>query len=238
MSNKKKLIIVGASKGIGLGIAKKAFELNYEINFFAKNKPLFEFNHNYYFLDIENQTSLFEFESKLNQFSNSNSHYLFCTGGGLSSKNDDPSINTLQKVWWHNCGFPIHVILKLRSIVSKQSFVTLLFSTVAINFKGSVQYSSSKSALESGFHTLLRESANSNLYLTAIRLGMVDVEHKYFHKLSKESPLEFKEILKREVPTNHFMKIDSIADTIIALSKLGPAANGCIIDLSNGTSWT
>lgn len=238
MNNKKKFIIVGGSKGIGFGIANKAFELNYEIIFFAKNKPLFEFNHKYYFLDIEDQESLNAFDSKLNEFSNFNSHYLFCTGGGLSSKNDDPSINTLQKVWWHNCGFPIHIILKLRTIVSQPTFVTLLFSTVAINFKGSIQYSSSKSALESGFHTLLRESSNPNLYLTAIRLGFVDVEHKYFHKFSEESPVEFKEILKREVPTNHFMKIDSIANIIMSLSNLGQAANGCIIDLSNGTSWT
>ena len=54
--------------------------------------------------------------------------------------------------------------------------------------KGSIQYSSSKSALEAAFHTALRESHNSHLYLTAIRLGMVDVEHKYFHKISIESP--------------------------------------------------
>ena len=42
--------------------------------------------------------------------------------------------------------------------------------------KGSVQYSSSKSGLQSGFNALLRESVNLTLYLTAIRLGMMDVE--------------------------------------------------------------
>ena len=67
---------------------------------------------------------------------------------------------------------------------------------------------------------------------------MVDVHHKYFHKLSKDNPKLFEEILKSNVPTKNFMKIDSIAETIIGFGKIGPAANGCIVDLSNGSSWT
>ena len=95
-----------------------------------------------------------------------------------------------------------------------------------------------KSALEAAFHAALRESYNPNLYLTALRLGMVDVEHKYFHKISKESPEIFETILKKNVPTEYFMNIESIAEVIIGFRKLGPAANGSIVDLTNGSSWT
>ena len=233
-----KLIILGASKGIGLGIAKKAFSLGYEIVFFGKNKPLIDFQHKYYFLDIDLENSLAELELKLKEFSSSKCHYLVCTGGGLNSQNDDYSISNLRRVWWHNCGFPMHLLIQLRNFVSNESLVSFIFSSVAINYKGSIQYSSSKSALEAAFHAALRESNNSHLYLSAIRLGMVDVEHKYFHKISIESPETFETLLKSNVPTKYFMKIESIAEVIIGFSKLGPAANGCIVDLSHGSSWT
>ncbi len=238
MNVKKKFIVVGASKGIGLGVAQKASSSGYEIVFFAKNKPLTDLPHDYFYLDIDEENSLKELELNLKNFSNTECHYLICTGGGLSSKNDDSSINTLKKVWWHNCGFPLHLLLNLRSSVSRNSLVSFIFSSVAVNFKGSIQYSSSKSGLEAGFHSMLRESENPNLYLTAIRVAMVDVHHKYFHKLSKDNPKLFEEILKSNVPTKNFMKIDSIAETIIGFGKIGPAANGCIVDLSNGSSWT
>ena len=232
-----KLIILGASKGIGVGVAKKAFLLGYEVVFFGKNKPLIDFQHKYYFLDIDVEDTLGELELKLKEFSNSKCHYLVCTGGGLTSENNDYSLNTLKKVWWHNCGFPMHLLIQLRNYVAHESLVSFIFSSVAINYKGSIQYSSSKSALEAAFHAALRESNNSHLYLTAIRLGMVDIEHKYFHKISLESPEIFENILKKNVPTKHFMKIESIAEVIIGFSKLGPAANGCIVDLTNGSSW-
>ena len=48
-----KFIILGASKGIGLGVAKKAFSLGYELVFFGKNRPLINFQHSYYYLDID-----------------------------------------------------------------------------------------------------------------------------------------------------------------------------------------
>ena len=233
-----KFIVIGASKGIGLGVAKRAFESGYEIVFFARNKPITDFSYTYHFLDIEINNSVLEFESKLREFSYTKCHYLVCTGGGLSSKNDDFSTDTLKKVWWHNCGFPMHLLLQLRSYASNQSLISFIFSSVATNYKGSVQYSSSKSALEAGFHSMLRESKNENLYLTAIRLAMVDVEHKYFHKLSIESSEIFQNKLINNVPTKYFMKIEAIAEAIIGFARLGPAANGCIVDLSNGSSWT
>ena len=122
-----KLIVIGASKGIGIGTAKKAFELNYEIVCFAKNKPEIDFSHEYHYLDIDSRDNLSEFEIKLKKFSNVKAHYLVCTGGGLSSKNEDFSINTLQKVWWHNCGFPLHVLLQLRNQVIQPSLISLIF---------------------------------------------------------------------------------------------------------------
>ena len=44
---------------------------------------------------------------------------------------------------------------------------------------------------------------------------MVDVEHKYFHKISIKSPEIFETILEKNVPTKYFMKIESLEILIL-----------------------
>ncbi len=70
-----------------------------------------------------------------------------------------------------------------------------------------------------------------------LRLGFVDIEHKYYHKLSKENPHDFHEILLNNLPSLHFTTPNEIADFALEIFKNGNMMNGLQCDLTGGHSW-
>lgn len=70
-----------------------------------------------------------------------------------------------------------------------------------------------------------------------LRLGFVDIEYKYYHRLSLENPEEFNKLLIKNLPSLHFTTPNEVADFALDICERGNMMNGVICDLTGGHSW-
>ena len=49
-------------------------------------------------------------------------------------------------------------------------------------------------------------------------MGIIDIEHKYFHKLYTNDKSKFKRLVLDDLPTKYFMKQDKIANVAFKVS--------------------
>ncbi len=102
--------------------------------------------------------------------------------------------------------------------------------------KASPYYVAAKSGLEGLFKSsFLKRPKNLKMFL--LRMGFIDIEHKYFHSLSIKNPYEFEKLLKDNVPSLHFTTPKEIANFVFDLYLKGNMMNGSICDLTGGNSW-
>lgn len=242
----KNLIITfaGGSRGLGKAILdtykKKGFN---RIAFHRRKNILGVENHE---IDIDCEATitnameellLIYKERKVNLMS---IHFL--SGGGLGKKKDDIELKVYKRIMLHNYLIPAYIsdfLIKntsnKRGVKPKMEF-NYYSSSVALNNRADPHYVSAKSALEGYFKSKFIESGNK-VKMRMYRLGMVDIKHKYFHKLKGEKPEEFNKILEANVPSGYFKSPEDIAKIVCNMSIDSSDINGVIYDLSGGNSW-
>jgi NAD(P)-dependent dehydrogenase (short-subunit alcohol dehydrogenase family) len=162
------------------------------------------------------------------------------TGGSLGASFGQASQQSIERVFLHNATLPILIAQHVHKVVADQHETTadIFFysSAVTQTFSSSPFYVASKAALESFFKSYLR-LIPPNLSAFLLRLGHVDISHKYFHRLAEEDPEKFQKYLADAVPSNHFTSPDEIGSFCIHLTREKGMFNGMVCDLTGGHSW-
>ena len=70
-----------------------------------------------------------------------------------------------------------------------------------------------------------------------LRLGIVNVEHKYFGQLYKNDKVEFNKIIQKLVPSRQILSSTHVAEVAYSLGTNKYMTSGTIIDISGGHSW-
>ena len=236
------IIIGGGSRGIGKSLLKCYSNKNYDTALFHRSCEKKDSKN--FFFDIDIQNSLEHLKIQLlkliedNSYSKFSIHFL--SGGGLGVDFLDDSENSFKKVLQHNLIVPTCLTSKIFNYVSKRkdkNFELFYYSSAVVNhLKASPYYVSAKSALESMFKsTLMIKPSSVKMYL--LRMGIVDIEHKYFHKLYINDKSEFKRLVLDNIPSKYFTKADEIAHFALKISENENLMDGSICDISGGHSW-
>ena len=162
------------------------------------------------------------------------------TGGSLRVEFGNAKESDIEKVFLHNCLTPMYATQLISSYAEKnQTCKNQIFyysSAVTQNITSTPFYSSCKSALEA-FYKNFTKIKPHNVFTCLLRLGPVDIDHKYFHKLSKEDPEKLNDILEKIVPTKHLIKPNEVADFAYYVGKQCQPFDGMIADITGGSSW-
>ena len=249
--NMDKLVatIGGGTRGIGLAILEEFKRHGCDTKAFHCREEMSTLGENFYF-DANQDVSIREMQSSLLKAIEKESKYkeviiVFLTGGGNPGRNnpipEESQSLKVTRIYTHNYHIPTgttDLIEEKSKQIDWGKDIKLIFisSAVATHKNAEPHYCAAKSALESYFQAKFKQKSSSiKMYL--YRLGMVDVKHKYLHWLSAERPDEFKQLLKKTVPSNHFSQPEEIARVIRKTVLDSNACNGIMCDLSGGNSW-
>ena len=164
------------------------------------------------------------------------------TGGslGLYLNNIASSPKKYNEIAYHNLIFPLwfteQMYTKLENKENLKLHFNYYFSAVQGSSDAHPMYVASKSGLQAAFKSLVCQR-KSNISYSGYILGIVDVHHKYLHKLSIENPMAFDEILNEKIPSLNFAKPNDISKFIYNATKHFTLSNGMIVDISGGGSW-
>lgn len=244
-SNNQLVIVGGGSRGLGAAIHAAYLKAGYSANLLhrrintKKTTNTIEFH-----FDLDDMAGLSQLETILREVSQrgKGAHLSFhvITGGSLGVSFGQASQQAIERVLLHNATLPMLVAQHVHMIVAEQQETTadIFFysSAVTQKFSASPFYVASKAALESFFKSYLR-LIPPNLSAFLLRLGHVDISHKYFHRLSEEDPEKFQQYLADAVPSNHFTSPAEIGSFCIHLTMEKGMFNGMVCDLTGGHSW-
>ena len=236
------IIIGGGSRGIGKSLLNCFSNKNYDKAAFHKSGEIKD-SKNFTF-DIDIEDSLEVLKSQLIKLIEANDYKKFSIhflcGGGLGINFLDDNEYSFKRVLQHNLVVPACLTSKIfnyASEIKEKKFELFYYSSAVVNhLKASPYYVSAKSALESMFKSsLIMKPSSVKMYL--IRMGIVDVEHKYFHNLYIKEKSEFKKLVLDKLPSKHFTKTQEIAQFALKLSENENLMDGSICDISGGNSW-
>lgn len=237
------VVVGGGSRGLGKALWESLDIKNHEIILLHRG-PSQSKSTNIY-LDADSNQSIEDSLQKLLKYLSSNQpdqldlHVIL--GGGMNVANDCTDIQQLERVYRHNVLIPsifYREILELYRKAGNKSRINTFWysSSVAVNTKGTWLYNSAKTSLEVLFKNMVLEYANHhNLFM--IRIGVMNIKHKYFHQLLSKNPQEFNLRLERLVPSRHFTDPQEIYQLTVELKTSSSLCNGTIIDVSGGHSW-
>ena len=164
------------------------------------------------------------------------------TGGSLSIS-QPASLFDVQTVMLHNFLFPVMIIDRVLLVAEKLAdkcvdiCITTYTTSAVKNYSSSSYYRSSKAALDSYFESTVK-MFGSKVSFFHLRLGVMNIEHKYFANLQRKNPIEFESFLQKTVPTRVFANPYDVASFSLDLINHKKLTSGSMIDISGGNSWT
>lgn len=236
------LIVGGGSRGLGKSLLDNFEKKGFERVAFHRSDNI-EKTQNYYF-DIDQIDAIKNTKNSLIEFINKTSfeEYVihFVSGGSLGINFSDSSESSFQRVLKHNVVVPAtftsEIFNNFNSDKNKKISLFYYSSAVVKHLGGSAYYVAAKSALEKMFQSsFLKKPYGINMHL--LRLGFVDIEHKYFHKIQFEDKLKFKKLVLDNLPSKHFSKPNEIAEFALNIFESSNIMDGIICDLTGGHSW-
>lgn len=239
------IIVGGGTRGLGLAITDAYVAHGFHASLFHRQSDCINTrDREHIHFDLDDETDLETLPARLNQVLLDRRAKRFVihliTGGGLGVDLGEASREQIEQVFLHNVLLPMIVSQEVLTFCTSFAdvHIDLFFysSGVTQSFNGSPFYVAAKSALESFFKSFMKHgSANLSTFL--LRLGHVDIAHKYFHKFLEQDPDAFADYLSKAVPACHFTKPDEVAGFCVHLSSNQGMFNGMACDLTGGHSW-
>ena len=244
-SKKTNIVVAGGSRGLGQALLNEFASRGFDSYALHRGTPINDATNIH--IDIDQSSDAYEtstnaLESILAQNLNSEVCVHFVSGGGLGTSLVNGDINDIQRVLYHNYSFPAGLSAFLMQLAQQDQYcnlkLSLFFYSSAVTQHCSANpfYCAAKSALEAFYKSsfLVRPR---NVFMYMFRLGIVDIQHKYFHRLSQEKPQEFASILSKQLPSGYVLKPSEVS-SFAAYSALDTnACNGVICDITGGNSW-
>ena len=241
MKNKRKILVTGASGGIGYSIAKKFLEnddyvgLHYCVNKENAEKLSADFkNARIFQADFSNSKGVFRLT---NEFLNwkKGCDILINNAGGVFGPAPIADIHhaAWDKTFHVNVKAPFFLMQRLFPSLKKTGFGRVVnISSIGVKFGGgklTTHYSAAKAALEALTRSFSKEGASSGILVNTIRVGVCETD---FHKKMGRTDLNQRKDL---IPLKRLCQPQEVADLVFYLcSEKASYMTGSILTLSGG----
>ena len=239
----KKIIIIGASKGLGQAAAIWFSKLNYKIALLSRShlnleKVRKKCKNSKLHISLEiNLLDISTIKKPINRaikFLNGVDVVLHAAGGGLGLKENLISANDFLKLLNLNILSAVEIN---RLIVPKMKKGNIIHvgSIASYESVGSVGYNSAKATITAYVKTLGRELSKKNIIMTGILPGGFMAPENAMHRLKKNNKKAFNDFIKNRLPRKKMGNTNEIMPIIEFLaSKNAGMMSGCLMPMDGG----
>ena len=239
----KKIIIIGASKGLGQAAAIWFSKLNYKIALLSRShlnleKVRKKCKNSKLHISLEiNLLDISTIKKSINRaikFLNGVDVVLHAAGGGLGLKENLISANDFLKLLNLNILSAVEIN---RLIIPKMKKGNIIHvgSIASYESVGSVGYNSAKATITAYVKTLGRELSKKNIIMTGILPGGFMAPENAMHRLKKNNKKAFNDFIKNRLPRKKMGNTNEIMPIIEFLaSKNAGMMSGCLIPMDGG----
>lgn len=250
----KKVLVVGASRGLGEYLAYAFAEYNCKVFIVARNEiKLKEISDS-----INNKKDLCAYAS-FDLLKEESIQLLYETlidndfipdiiihnlGGAIGFKNPFDNRQSFKEVWNFNVGIQIELnsflIPHMREnqwgrIVSISSVLSLNGGISRYPYGGSIQYNAAKAYLNSYNKSLSRELAEDNIVVSTVMPGVLLSDGKFWSKLKVSKPELVDQFLETHVSTKRFGTYEELSPFILLLcSDFASYCSGLEVNIDGG----
>ncbi len=229
--NDKKVLITGASRGIGLAIAESFLEEGANTCLASRgSKELFlaekKFQKNYglersfaFKCDCTNTNSLDQLKESIEHKWKSLDVVIVNVGNGQSVQDALPNNEQWKKTWSINFESALFTARKFLPMIQKSKGCILFISSIAglETFGAPSDYSTAKAAIIALAKNMARKLANENIRVNVIAPGNVYFNGGSWHKKILQDKKIVEEMIRSTVPMNRFGTPKEIADSVVFL---------------------
>ncbi len=249
----KRVLITGASKGIGRAIAKAFATEGASVAMVARSRDLLaaladeiggaDQGHGYLAADLLEPESPSQAARQLLDDYGSFDIVVHNVGGALGAKDPFGPVDDWNKVWQFNAGIPIEMNAVLLPPMVEKGWgrVIHISSTAAVHgellepYGGAMPYAAAKAYLNSYVQGLGRALAQHNIVVSALMPGAISSEGKYWDRLERENPQLVKQYLDEHHAIGRFGTAEEIAPfAVMMASEQASFACGATMAIDGG----
>ncbi len=251
---KKRVLITGASRGIGAEIARSFAKEGCQISLIARDRINLESvlkqiggsesGHDYLDLNLREPGTPTEAVKELLSNHESIDIVVHNVGGGLGIKDPLAETNEWLEVWNFNVGIAIEMnallVPPMRKnrwgrIIHISSINAVTGGTMIKPYGGAPAYSCAKAYLNMYTKVISREFAKDNVIVSAVMPGTILSKGKHWDKLQKKEPHKIEEYLERHHAIGRFGDVAEIAPFVLLLaSDIASFAAGSLVNVDGG----
>jgi 3-oxoacyl-[acyl-carrier protein] reductase len=242
----KKIIITGASKGLGAVCARALAENGAQLVLMARTKSELEDvrsscrnnkRHLVVAMDLVDNKQCAKAVSQAESFLGEVDVVLHVVGGGLGLRDHFLSAADLWRLFQVNLGIAAEInrITGPKMIARKRGNLVHVCSIASLESTGSVGYNTVKAALAAYVKTLGRELARSGVVVTGILPGGFYAPQNSWIRLKSRDPEAVKRFIKERLPRGFLGKAEEIVPLILFLcSDAASMMGGCLVPIDAG----
>ena len=250
----KRIVITGASRGIGAEIARHFSREGGKLSLIARDKENLksilreiggmEAGHDYLDLDLRKTGAPTRAVNELLYRHEAIDIVIHNVGGGLGVKNLLAELDDWLRVWHFNVGIAIEmnslIVPHMKEkqwgrIIHISSINAITGGTMVEPYGGAPAYSCAKAYLNMYTKVIGRELARDNVIVSAVMPGTILSEGKHWDKLQKNNSELVKDYLERYHAIGRFGRAEEIAPFVLLLaSEHASFATGSVLSVDGG----
>ena len=246
----KRVLISGASNGIGKELAYQFVKEGCKLTLLARNKIKLKRivndlggekkGHYFFNVNLLPNGNAAKISKKILKNIGSHEIIVHCVGGGLGVSNPFADYKDWLKVWRFNVGIAIEINnVFIDSLVKKKWGRVIHVSSIAAKYSdpniNKIAYSASKAYLNHYLEGVSKITAKSNVIFSGIMPGPILTEGKFWEKELKRNPSKVKKYIEKNHAIKRFAKVSEICPFVLLLASEHASYNaGTIIPIDGG----
>ena len=250
----KRVLITGASRGIGAELARHFAKEGCRLSLVARNRENLESilgqigdkvnGHDYLDLDLREPWAPTKAAKELLKRHEIIDIVVHNVGGGLGIKDPLAHVDDWLEVWKFNVGIAIEMNAQLVPPMQKSAWGRIIHvssisavtgGTMVEPYGGAPAYSCAKAFLNMYTKVIARELAKDNIIVSAVMPGTILSKGKHWDKLQKKEPHKVKEYLERHHAIGRFGDAAEITPFVLLLSSSHASfAAGLLVNIDGG----
>ena len=223
-----RVLISGASKGLGLVVASHYLEGGHEVTTIGRSKPSLTCKH--YTLDFTNLRGWNGVVPEVDAI-------IHCAGGGLGLRGPLLTAPAFYDLFMTNLGgqAEINRMVLPGMMHDKKGYIVHVCSIASGEAIGSVGYNTVKAALAAYVRSLGREMAPFGVVVSGIAPGGFTAPGGSMERLKGSNPSAYAEFVNQRLPRGHMGHAEELLPLIELL--ISPAASmmgGCVVPIDAG----
>ena len=238
---KKKIFITGSGSGLGLILAQKLRDRNYNVIINVRSKKnsskllkLFSLK-NIIVADLNIEKDRMSASKQIKK-NFKNIDVLICNAGG-AIKNNSNSLTSWNRIIDKNFWTTVNSVLTFEKFIKDNGKIICISSICGKEYidGAPINYSVAKSAVNAFVKFYSHQLSTSTKSINAILPGNLMFNGSVWDKKMKKNKRNVKNYIKKNVPINQFIKADSIMDMIYyIINQKNNFLNGSLLTLDGG----